>query len=121
MLPSVRIELDKVRHLRFDATAFARLKERGYRLAALTAQEMDIAVTRDLLWAGLLHEDPVLSPDEVGHWFTLRDLDRLAPALAEALRLAMPERPPAGAEASEEANPPTPSLATTTGPQPPSA
>jgi len=67
---SVRIELDRPRNLRFDINAFADAE------ALIGASVLDVlstetgllrfSVQRALIWAGLKHEDPSLTPQRVG-------------------------------------------------------
>jgi len=47
---------------------------------------------RDLLWAGLLDAHPEIRREEVARIFTLGDLNRIALAIVEALRLTLPEQ-----------------------------
>ena len=52
---------------------------------------------RDILWAGLLHEQPDMTRDQAARLFGLDDLPALMPAIVSALRGSLPAAPP-GAE-----------------------
>jgi hypothetical protein len=115
--PSVKVTLDRDRHLLYGAAAFIEFRElRGedlmrfmQRLAgqfqASTVEtadgstvpnpefEIPVKDLRDLLWAGLIHEDEDLTPKQTGNLFTLRDIPTLIPLIAEAFALAMPVTP----------------------------
>jgi len=64
----VEIELDRPRRLRYDINALADLEEAlGVGLgAALSGERMGIRTLRAMLWAGLRHEDPMLTIREAG-------------------------------------------------------
>lgn len=106
MLRTVAIQLDKERRLKYDLNAFALLKEKhGYNLLATTSEEMnDPVAVRAVLWAGLLHEDPAVTIEQVGSWVDVGNLGDVTQTVAEALLLAKrqdvtedEERPPFGA------------------------
>jgi hypothetical protein len=49
---------------------------------------------RDVLWAGLIDDQPDLKREEVGRLFNVRDLNEITPAILGALRLSLPEAAP---------------------------
>ena len=49
---------------------------------------------RDVLWAGLIDDQPDLKREDVGRMFNLRDLNEITPAILGALRLSLPETAP---------------------------
>lgn len=55
------------------------------------------AKVRDVLWAGLLHQQPDVTRDEAARLFGLDDLPALMPAIVKALTGTLPTMP-AGAE-----------------------
>lgn len=79
---TVTIELGgKERHLKFDLNAVAEIGERlnvTVRLEKLAedllSTPLPLSALRVLLWAGLRHEDPELTPEQVGAWV---DLDNI--------------------------------------------
>jgi hypothetical protein len=109
--PSVAVSLDKERHLLFGAAAFIEFKDlRGEDLLrfmrGLSEQfrkakdddgvpnpdfEIPIKDFRDVLWAGLIHEDETLTPKQTGNLFTLRDFPTLVPLVMEAFVLGLPD------------------------------
>ncbi len=55
--PIVEIELDRKRHLRFDWNWVAELQDLGYGEKAIKG----LKGLRDMIWAGLIWEDPNLT------------------------------------------------------------
>ena len=66
----VQIHLDRPRNLRFDINAFADAESMmGGSVLEILGNETGLlrfSVQRALLWAGLKHEDPSLTPQKVG-------------------------------------------------------
>jgi hypothetical protein len=111
--PSVQVMLDKERHLCFGAAAFIEFKDYrgqdlllfmrdlGAKFQSATDEngnpsptfEMPLKDVRDVLWAGLVHEDEDLTPKQVGNLFSLRDVPELIPQIMEAFALGLPETP----------------------------
>lgn len=91
--PAVKIMLDKPRTLKFDLNALAAFEDttgksflRGLSLSGLTTKDL-----RALIWAGLLHEDPALTLEQVGamvHAGNLPDIDR---QIGIALGVSLPD------------------------------
>lgn len=82
--------LDKNRILKLTAESFALLEEKyGSADAAFTRlREGSFTALLDLLWAALVHEDPFLTPRDVGRMITVSDVSRVARALNEAINEA---------------------------------
>lgn len=81
----VEVELDKVRHLRFDFNAAARFELvtgknllRGNVLTNLSATDL-VA----LLWACLKHEDAELTVEDVGAMVHFGNIDTVADAITQ--------------------------------------
>jgi hypothetical protein len=102
--PFVKVMLDKERHLCYGAAAFIEFKEMtgtdllkymrelSEKFSALQeTQEFPLKEFRDILWAGLIHEDPALTPREVSNMFSLLSLTDLIPLVMEAFTLGMPK------------------------------
>jgi hypothetical protein len=61
------------------------------------------AKVRDILWAGLLHEQPEFTRDETARLFGLDDMPTLMPAIVSALRGSLPEAADNGARPTKAA------------------
>lgn len=89
----VTVDLDKKRTLRYGLNAMVALEERGVSLTKAS----DLAKPRTfraVLWAGLIHEDPSLTEEQVGAMVEdLSDLPRLAEAVAQAFMQSQPDAP----------------------------
>lgn len=84
----------KERHLRFDLNAFAYLEEKYGSIDAVMEKidKGSILALRDLLWAGLRHEDDQLTLEDVGAMFDLRNLEEVSKQIYEAMGAAMPNK-----------------------------
>lgn len=95
------IEIDKGRNLRYGMKALSLIEKKFKKpLSSIDFENMTIEETVIIIWAGLVHEDPGLSPDKL---LDLIDqsgikMDTLANAMTEALNEAFGEPEP---------NPPT--------------
>jgi hypothetical protein len=111
--PMVRVTLDKERNLCYGAAAFIEFKEHtGQDLLKFMrhmadqfervkeTEEFPLKEFRDILWAGLIHEDPDLKPRDVSNMFTLQSMLDIMPLVMEAFALGMPR-----VEASANGNP----------------
>jgi hypothetical protein len=80
----------ETRHLFYDLNALCRLKtECGINVLAPGEEDTrDPATLRALLWAGLLHEAPGLTVEDVGRLIGLGDMGPAAAAFAEAFQRA---------------------------------
>jgi len=85
----IEINLDKPRHLRFTLGSFIALEEQcGLPLATLEGAKKTPKVLRDLLWSGLIHEDPELTREVVGNLVGIAELADLWDAVTKALKAA---------------------------------
>jgi len=100
----VPVLLDKERHLKYDLNAFARLEDLYGSITAVfdALQSGSARAVRDLLWAGLVHEDKELKPEDVGAWVGFAGIKELTELIMEATQIALPEEP---AEKPPEAAP----------------
>ena len=100
----IGIELDKPRHLRYTLNSLIALEEScGLSLLKLEGAEKSPRLLRDLLWAGLIHEDADLTREAVGGLVGMVELANLWDAVTRALEAALgeervPGAPGAGAE-----------------------
>ena len=82
---TVTIELGgKERHLKYDLNAIAEIGERldiTIRLQRfaedLMSTPLPFSALRVILWAGLVHEDPDLTPQQVGAWVDLDNMQEV--------------------------------------------
>lgn len=114
--PYVKVMLDKERTLCYGAAAFIEFKEAtdqdllkymrqlAAKFAAMAPKdgvendepEIPFKEFRNILWAGLIHEDPHLSPRDVSRMFSLHNMMDLVPLVMDAFALSMPK--PSGEE-----------------------
>lgn len=81
----VKVMLDKERTLKFDLNALVDVEDNlGFSLAELE-DKMSIKTLRVLLHAGLLHEDPELTQQDVGRMIDFENLAEVQDALSKAL------------------------------------
>jgi hypothetical protein len=117
--PVVKIFLDRERTMKYDFYALSKLEEEtGYSvLDEATWENMKIRDVVKFLWAGLIHEDPELSVDDVAKMIHFGNVRDVMNAISETFHQSLPS--PAGQEASGEV--PTSGLSQsglTSGPQP---
>lgn len=82
---TVTIELGgKERHLKYDLNAIAEIGERlkitiSFKnfVQDLMSQQIPFSALRVILWAGLRHEDPDLTPEQVGAWVDLDNVQQV--------------------------------------------
>lgn len=88
MVPMVKIDVDKPRNLRYDLNAMCEVE----RLTDKPFSQLDnsMMTIRIVLWAGLVHEDPDLTLQDVGGFIHRGNLPDINSALARALRAAIP-------------------------------
>lgn len=89
----VKLMLNGVEHsIKFDLNAMAELEDRyGSVDAAFKKLETNsIKAIRCFLWAGLLHENPDLTEQQVGSWIDARYLAELTNSLGDAFQADMP-------------------------------
>lgn len=81
----VKVMLDKERTLKFDLNALVDVEDNlGFSLAELE-DKMSIKTLRVLLHAGLQHEDPELTLQDVGRMIDFENLSEVQEALSKAL------------------------------------
>lgn len=81
--------------LSFDFSAFARLEdEAGVNVfdKGTLKKLLSPAKIRDIVWAGLLHEQPELTRAEAAKLIALDKLEQITSAVIEAMTLAMPKQ-----------------------------
>lgn len=110
-IPLVEITLDRVRHLRYDLNALIEVEERTgiSLLQSFSPQMLRVKEIRTFLWAGLIHEDPDLTPERVGALVSPGAIGELTQKLHEALTGAMPKSEGEG-DAGEEGGTAAPPL-----------
>lgn len=90
----VTIVLDgRERTLRYDLNALCLFEEHTKSSLSRALAERSMSATRALLWAGLLHEDPLLTIDDVGKMEleSLRDVsEKIAQAFSGDAKTARP-------------------------------
>lgn len=81
----VTIMLDKERTLKFDLNTLIDVEDKlGFSLAELE-DKVTIKVLRTLLHAGLVHEDPELTEQQVGSFIDFENLAEVQQALVKAM------------------------------------
>lgn len=85
-IKTVDVMLDKERKLAFPLMALIRLKkEHGIQMADLKDKEkaQDVEVILAIIWAGLIHEQPDLTYEEVGYMIDISELPAISEKLSE--------------------------------------
>lgn len=99
----VDVELDKPRRLRYDLNALAELEDRlGVPLDQIADVRLTIKNFRIMIWAGLIHEDPELTEEQVGAMVDGSNFVEVQQKVAEALALSFGT---ADSEDASDANP----------------
>lgn len=87
----VSIQLDKIRNLRFGMQAIMRVEQKLNKPFSAIDFEKEMKFTEivDVIWAGLVHEDPSLTPDKVAeliddHSDIQTVMEKMGEAMAEA-------------------------------------
>ena len=113
----IEIELDKIRHLHFGLNALIALEETcGFPLEKIEGARKSPRLLRDLLWSGLVGEDPALTREDVGELVGVSELVNLWDAVTRALEAALgEERVPGAAGAGPEKAPVKPGEVETRG------
>lgn len=124
-LTAIPIQLDRLRHLKFDlrALAFAereiaRFWETKERVSIFTHFAGGVFGASDLailLWAGLRHEDPALTLDGAFALLAAETLQQSSQILTQALREQLGMGEAAGAEGAAVDPPQPPTLPSSTG------
>ncbi|GAB6153737.1 hypothetical protein JCM17380_24870 [Desulfosporosinus burensis] len=85
----VAIELDKVRHLKFNLNALITAEQiTGKKLSELSqsGEGFDLAFLRAMLYAGLKWEDKELTLEDVGDLIDMENLEAVTGKLGEAMQ-----------------------------------
>lgn len=90
-VPSVKVELDKERHLRLDFNALIAAEEATGKTFMEMQENVGIRDLRAILWAGFLHEDPDLTEEQVGAMVHVGNLSRIFEVVQEAIASSFPE------------------------------
>lgn len=90
MKKSVTIELDKARNLRYGINALVKVEElTGKSITKLDLENISMKDLRTIVFAGLFHEDNMLSPESVGNLIDeYSTVEETASKLGEAFTLA---------------------------------
>ncbi|APT46585.1 hypothetical protein [Bacillus safensis] len=84
-IKTVDVMLDKERKLAFPIMSLIRLKkEHGIQLKDLQDKEKaeDMETILAIIWAGLVHEEPELTMDEVGYMIDITELPTISEKLS---------------------------------------
>lgn len=87
----VKVKLDKLRKLKYGFNAFVEMEEAlGKPVTDLGKDSVSFKDIRVMLWAGLLHDDPDISLEEVGDLVDDADsLSDVAEKITEGIALAL--------------------------------
>lgn len=90
MKHGISIELDKRRTLRYGMNALIIIEEMtGKTLTQLDMEHMSMKDLRTMVYAGLFHEDPSLTPEQCGDFIdTYSNITLVAEKMGEAMTLA---------------------------------
>ena len=101
--PSVTVQLDKERHLRYDLNALVDIEEATGKdfSVILNAKRLSFKEIRAVLWGGLRREDPSLTLEQVGAMLDGRNLMYARGRMIEAINASMPD-PTTGEPKNEE-------------------
>lgn len=89
----IKVVNRKERNLFFDFNALIELEKKyGSVSAAMSGiKDLKIENMRDMIWAGLLHEDETLTPKQVGKWLNMGNVEYIAETIMEAMGVQMPK------------------------------
>lgn len=89
----IHVVLDKPRTIVFDLNSFAELEDQFGSVQAVLDQMSSgsVKALRLLLWAGLMHEDPNLTPKDAGKLIQFGDVAVLTDIINAALDAAQPK------------------------------
>ena len=93
-LKLVPIDLDKNRNLKYDMNAFSYLEDvfGGIEEALTALQSGKVKAVLEVLKAGLLHEDPEVTIQQIGSGFGIGDFGAVADKINDALGMSLPEQ-----------------------------
>jgi hypothetical protein len=90
----LRLELDRPRHLRFTLGALRRIEEASgigiEQQEALAEWSRTLEGVTTMLWAGLCHEDPDLTLEQVYEIVDIENFSQIRAAIDQAVGVAMP-------------------------------
>lgn len=111
---SITVRLDKERHLRYDLNALAEIGDRldlKLRLdhlgEDLLGTPLPLSALRVILWAGLRHESPDLTIEEVGAMVDHNNVGRVVQDFFALFGSTLPEGILSGGNSGGEAQSPT--------------
>ncbi len=89
----IPITLDKPRTLFYDFNAFIELEELYGDMKSVFGglENLKVKVIRDMIWAGLLHEDENLTPQQVGKMLYPGNIEEISAKITEAVNFFLPE------------------------------
>jgi hypothetical protein len=89
----IPITLDKERTLLYDFNAFIELEELygDINKAFEGLEQLKMKTIRDMIWAGLIHEDENLTSKQVGKMLNMANVQEIAAKIMEALGISLPE------------------------------
>lgn len=96
----VEIELDKTRHLFYSMSGFIYLSERYGDPMAAFAQAVPedgkmtskmLLALRDVIYAGLMHEDDKLTPEQIANMIDFSMLNDISDKVRQALEASTPD------------------------------
>lgn len=85
MKKTITLELDRVRTLKFTLNSLEIIEDLTGQSLDKIGQSMNMKTLKALLFAGLVHEDKELTPEQIGDMIEVGDLERVSQALSEAL------------------------------------
>lgn len=92
LAPTVKIELDRERHLKFDLNAACQIEEHtGKNYFKMLGDGLTASDLRAVLWAGLVHEDADLTIEQIGAMIHPGKVVTLMEAISEAVTASLPE------------------------------
>jgi hypothetical protein len=90
MKQGITIELDKPRTMRYGMNALIKIEElTGKQITKLDLDNLSIKDLRTIIYAGLFHEDPTLTPDQCADLVDgFSSVTEVAQKIGEAMSLA---------------------------------
>lgn len=98
LVPSIPIELDKPRTLRFNYTAVLAIEDTTGKGIKEVLKEGSVRHTMTILWACLLHEDDTLTLKQVTNLVDFGDTEMIMAKIAEAIAAQFPDKKPSAPE-----------------------
>lgn len=76
---------DKEYTLRFDLNALVELEDKmGVPLSEMGEMKITIRNVRSMLWAGVLHQEPEITEQEIGKFVDMDNMEEVQTAISEA-------------------------------------